>query len=255
MAFIRFVGGDHLKTVIEGIGFDNVTMDEAVKACLSMVKKGGYVVTANPEIVWLCRKDKPLKKIINNADLVVADGIGIIYASKILGKPLKERIPGIDLAETVMAKLAESHGSVFLLGAKPGVAELAAENLTGRYPGLRISGTADGYFKDTAPIIQKILDTGPELLAVGLGAPKQEIWMAENREKLKPCLMMGLGGSLDGYAGIAKRAPSRWQKLNLEWLYRLIKQPSRIKRMIKLPAFILTVMIRRLMGRNACEID
>jgi N-acetylglucosaminyldiphosphoundecaprenol N-acetyl-beta-D-mannosaminyltransferase len=236
--------------VIEGIGFDNLTMEEAVSACLSLVEKGGYVVTINPEIVWLCRKDGRLREIINHADLVVADGIGIIYASRILGTPLKERIPGIDLAETVITKLAATGKSVFLFGAKPGVAEQAAKNLTLRYPGLSISGTADGFFQDSGPVVRKIQDAAPGFLAVCLGAPKQEIWMAENLSKLPPCLMMGLGGALDGFAGIVKRAPERWRKLGLEWLYRLIRQPSRIKRMVKLPAFILTVMIHRLRGRD-----
>ncbi len=235
-----------MRISILGVGFDNITMDQAISACLDLMKKGGYVATPNPEIVWLCRKDQQALSCINSADLVVADGIGIIYAGRILKKPFQSRIPGMDLATNLISKLAETGGSVFLFGAKPGVAEKAAENLIARHPGLTVAGTADGYFQDPKPIIQKICDTKPDFLLVCLGAPKQEIFMHTHQGDLPPCLMMGLGGVLDGYAGNAKRAPKSWRKLGLEWLYRLILQPSRIKRMIKLPAFLVLIVMQRL---------
>jgi N-acetylglucosaminyldiphosphoundecaprenol N-acetyl-beta-D-mannosaminyltransferase len=147
-----------------------------------------------------------------------------------------------------MEKLARSSGSVYLFGAKPGVAEAAAKTLIQAYPGLRICGTHDGYFSDDGPILTDIRESRPDLVLVCLGAPKQELWMAENVSKLNVRLMAGLGGSLDVFAGNVKRAPKAWQRLGLEWLYRLIKEPRRIKRMIKLPLFVLAVIMKRIRG-------
>ena len=144
--------------------------------------------------------------------------------------------------------MAGAGKSVFLFGSKPGVAEAAADNLTAAYPGLVISGTCNGYFTDDGPIIEKINAASPDLLLVCLGAPKQELWMSENASRLNVRLMAGLGGSLDVFAGNVKRAPAAWQRLGLEWLYRLIKEPRRIKRMIKLPLFVLAVIIKRIRG-------
>ena len=234
-----------------GVGFDNITADEAVSAAYGAVcgdAPAGYAVTPNPEIVWLCRDDEALCRAVNGAFLVLPDGIGVIYGAKILGTPLKERIPGIDFITALLAKMAGAGKSVFLFGSKPGVAEAAADNLTAAYPGLVISGTCNGYFTDDGPIIEKINAASPDLLLVCLGAPKQELWMSENASRLNVRLMAGLGGSLDVFAGNVKRAPAAWQRLGLEWLYRLIKEPRRIKRMIKLPLFVLAVIIKRIRG-------
>ena len=234
-----------------GVGFDNMTADEAVSAAYGVVcgeGPAGYIVTPNPEIVWLCRGDDGLRGAINDAFLVLPDGIGVIYGAKILGTPLKARIPGIDFITALLARMAENGKSVFLFGSKPGVAEAAAENLKAAHPGIVISGTCDGYFTDDGPIIEKINSASPDLLLVCLGAPKQELWMAENVSKLDVRLMAGLGGSLDVFAGNVKRAPEAWQRLGLEWLYRLIKEPRRIKRMIKLPLFVLAVIMKRIRG-------
>ena len=236
-----------------GVGFDNLTADEAVAAAYGALcgsSPAGYVVTPNPEIVWLCRDDAGLKDIMREAFLVLPDGIGIIYGARILGTPLKARVPGIDFISALLSRMAEDKKSVFLFGAKPGVAEAAAENLLKAHPGLVISGTHDGYFTDDKPIIEEINAASPDLLLVCLGAPKQERWMSENAQKLNVRLMAGLGGSLDVFAGIVARAPDGWRKLGLEWLYRLIKEPRRIKRMIKLPLFILAVIMQRIRGKR-----
>lgn len=232
-----------------GVGFDNLTMSQAADRAFEIMEKGGYIVTPNPEIVLMSRKDKEFRDILNNADMVIPDGIGIIYGAKILGSSLN-RVTGIDLASEIMGRLAEKGGRVFLLGAKPGVAEKAAENLISTYTGLAIAGVSDGYFKDSGPVLIKITESRPDLLVVCLGAPKQEKWMYSNRDKLPPCLMMGLGGALDIYAGNIKRAPERWRKLGFEWLYRLIKQPSRVFRMLRLPVFLLLVLFEKLRGKN-----
>ena len=230
--------------------FDNLTMDEALdRACGLMEKRcGAYVVTPNPEIVLLCRENAEMARAVEDAPLVIADGIGVIYGAKILGTPLKEKLPGIDFSSGLMRRMAEKGQSVFLFGAKPGVAETAAENIRLRFAGIKIAGTNDGYFTDDGPIVEKINSASPDLLLVCLGAPKQELWMREHSGNIRAGLMIGAGGSMDVFAGTVRRAPEAWQKAGLEWLYRLIKEPRRIGRMMKLPKFLLLVMARRARG-------
>lgn len=236
-----------------GVGFDNITMDEAVNRALELInkRKAAYVVTPNPEIVMLCRENSELKRAVTGADMVLPDGIGIIKGAEILKTPLADRVPGIDFAQELFGQLAERGGSLFLFGAKPGVAELAAEKLRSSYPGLDICGTNDGYFTDDAPIIEKINASRPDFLLVCLGSPKQELWMEKNRGSLDVGLMAGLGGSLDVLSGTVERAPESWRKLGLEWLYRLMKEPSRIGRMMNLPKFLIAVIKERLGGKRA----
>jgi len=227
-----------------GVGFDNLTMDEAIGAGLRMIEEGGahYVVTPNPEIVEICRESADAKVAINGADLVLADGIGIIYGAKILKTPLKGRVPGIEYAQTLMKHMAKKGLKLFLLGAKPGVAEQAADKLCERYEGLQIVGTHDGYFKEDEGVISAIRESGADVVFVCLGAPKQEFWMAKNGEATGAKLLLGLGGCLDVFSGNVKRAPAIFCKLGLEWFYRLITNPSRIGRMMKLPLFLVHVM-------------
>lgn len=237
-----------MRTDVLSVGFDNLTMEEALAKAEAYLddRQAAYVVTPNPEIVWECRKDSELKEIISKAALVLPDGIGIIYGAKILKRPLKGKLPGFDFAEKLMERMAKSGKSVFLFGAKPGIADVAAQNLKAKYPGLVIAGTANGYFKEDGPVIDAINTANPDFLIVGLGSPKQERWMSSRREMLRVGLMAGLGGSLDGYAGSFQRAPLGWQKANLEWLYRLLKEPKRIKRQIRLPLFLFAVIGQRI---------
>ena len=223
-----------------GVGFDNLTREETVNACMKLIEKhaSSYMVTPNPEIVMASWDNEALKTAAENADLVISDGIGVVKAAKILGTPLKERLPGIEICEAVIERLSDIGGSVFLLGAKPGVAEKAAENLKKKYPGLVVCGTQDGYFKDSEPIIEAINAAKPDFLMVCLGAPKQELWMYDNASRLDVGLMGGLGGSLDVFAGVTDRAPKIWQRLGLEWLHRCTKQPWRFKRIARLPLFM-----------------
>lgn len=236
---------------ILGVGFDSLTMDAAVSRGMALMaeKKAAYVVTPNPEIVMLAREDPALLNAVRDAALVLPDGIGVVKGARILGTPLKEKIPGIDFATNLMAKMSESGQKLFLLGAKPGVAELAAAALQERFPGLVICGTNDGYFQDDAPVIEKINAVQPDLLLVCLGAPKQELWMQTNASRLSVGLMAGLGGSLDVFSGVTERAPEIWQKLGLEWLHRLLKEPSRAKRMSNLPKFVFAVLGKRISGK------
>lgn len=235
------------KTNVLNVNFHNITMDEAVTAAFQSIEErsGKYVVTPNPEMVMEAQANEALARALQDAFLVLPDGIGIIYGARILGTPMQEKIPGIDFAVNLIEKLSAVNGSIYLFGAKPGVAEIAAVNLKNKFPNIIVAGTADGYFEDDQSIIEDINRTKPDLLLVCLGVPKQEIWMRENADKLDVGLMAGLGGSLDVFAGVVQRAPAAWQKLGLEWLYRLIKQPSRFKRMMRLPVFLMCVIKKR----------
>lgn len=226
-----------------GVGFDNMTMEQAVAEGVRLLNTPGahYAVTPNPEIVEVCRGDEAAREAVNGADLVLADGIGVIYGAKMLGTPLKGRVTGIGFAQGLMERMAESGKRLFLLGAKPGVAEKAAENLQCQYPGLVIAGTHDGYFREDQPVIEAIRSSGADAAFVCLGAPKQEKWMRENGEATGAHLLVGLGGCLDVFSGEVRRAPEIFQKLGLEWLHRLAKNPSRIGRMMKLPLFLVHV--------------
>ncbi len=224
-----------------GVSFDDLTMDEAVEIALGFMqeRRACYACTPNPEIVMAAKGDAALRAALSGAELVLADGVGITKAAAMLGTPLKSRVPGIDFASNVISRLAERGGSVYLLGAKPLVAEAAAEKLTQTYPGIVIAGTNDGYFTDDVPVIEKINAASPDFLMVCLGSPKQELWMSANAGRLSCGLMAGLGGSLDVLAGNVQRAPETWRRLGLEWLYRVIKEPKRLGRVMKLPAFVL----------------
>ena len=226
-----------------GVGFDNLTLEEAVEAGMDLVRAPGahYVVTPNPEIVEVCREDPAVMDIVNRADLVLADGIGVIKGAAMLGTPLKGKVPGIEFAAGLLGKLAKEGRSVYLLGAKPGVAELAGKRLSGQYPGLKIAGTHDGYFQEDAPVVEDIRASGADVVLVCLGAPKQEKWMAKNGADTGAHLLCGLGGSLDVFAGVVERAPKFWCDHGLEWLYRLLKEPRRAGRMMKLPLFLVHV--------------
>ena len=246
-----------MKCQVLGVNFDNITMGEAVCRAKSMLSgnRAYYIVTPNTEIVWRCRSDAVLEQAIREADMVLPDGIGVIYAAQILGTPLRERVPGIDFISEVFSQIAHTDTKVYLLGAKPGIAEQAAQNLRAQYPGLSICGTSDGYFTDDTAVIDKINASGADILLVCLGFPKQECWMHANAPRLHVKFMAGLGGSLDVFAGVVRRAPKRWQKLGLDWLYRLLENPARIKRMLVLPAFMLAAIKTRLVGgRNKKEL-
>ncbi len=237
------------KKLIAGIRYDNVTLREAVDGALAFItspKSGHMVVTPNAEIAQRAMEEPALMQVIREADMVLPDGVGVVLASKILGSPLKQKVAGIDFAAALMAELAQKGDGLFLLGGKPGVGEAAAAKLAESLPGLRICGIQDGYFKDDGPVVEAINKSGAEVLFVCLGAPKQEFWMQKNRDRLHVSLMAGLGGSLDGFAGTVRRAPDIWIRLNLEWLYRILKEPKRIGRAMKLPKYVLSVLLIRL---------
>ncbi len=230
-----------------GVGVDVCSMEQAAEKLADAMDKDvvATVYTPNSEIILYAYKNPSYLAVLNRGDLITPDGIGVVYASKILKNPLPERVSGFDLANALLKKIAGTNKRVYLFGGKPGVAEKAAENICKLYPGTEICGTADGYFDEEKEkkIIEDIQAKKPDLLFVCLGFPKQEIWIDKHKDALGAKVCMGLGGSLDVFAGTVKRAPKTFQKLGLEWLYRLLKQPSRAIRMLALPKFGFTVLL------------
>lgn len=234
---------------ILGVKVDKVTFDEALDIAEGFVKEEGVstIFTPNAEIVMCAQRDAELMEILNNADMCTADGIGVVYGSKILKDPLPQRVAGFDLVCALLERLAKTGDGVFLFGAKPGVAESAKAKMEEKYPGISIVGCRNGYFKpeDEGEIVQQINESGAKLLLVCLGAPKQEKWITAHKSELKVNLCMGVGGTLDVFAGVAKRAPEIFIKLNLEWAYRILSNPSRIGRFAALPKFMIKVLKSR----------
>ncbi|MCL2236055.1 MAG: WecB/TagA/CpsF family glycosyltransferase [Defluviitaleaceae bacterium] len=238
-----------MRTQILGVGFDGLTISEAKSAFLGLLKtdEPSLVVTPNPEMVMLARKDTKFKDLLNSADLVVPDGIGIVHASKLTKKPLKQRVAGFDLLLEVFAAKEAKEVKWYFLGGKPGVAEKAKKQMEQRF-GLQVAGCENGYFKDDDAVIARIAASGADIVLVGLGFPRQEIWAATNKHKLGAKILMGVGGSFDVMSGELKRAPKFFQKIGLEWLYRLLRQPKRIWRQRVLLKFAIVVIFRKMRG-------
>ena len=236
-----------MKIDIMGVLFDNVTMTQALDEAERLLaeEKTFYCVTPNSEIVYEAMHDEELKALLNGAALVLPDGAGVVLASKLLKTPLREKVAGVDFADGLMGRMEKSGLRLFLLGSKPGVAELAAEKMLEKHPKLQISGMADGYFKQDAEAVEKVNAAGADVLFVCLGAPKQERFMRDHVDELNVRMMIGLGGSLDAFAGTMKRAPKWMIRMNLEWFYRLLKEPKRLGRMMRLPKFLFAVLRKK----------
>ena len=230
---------------ILGVSVDCVNQKEAMQLIAQFIATGEphQVVTANPEIIFNARKNEKLRNMIQNADLVTADGAGVVWASRQLGHPLEERVTGIDLVNCICEQAAKDGWSIYILGSAPGVAATAAVNIRSKFPGCNIVGTHHGYFKanEEKQIIAELEQLKPDVLFVALGAPKQEYWIADHVPQLGIPVAMGIGGSMDVLSGNVKRAPKWMQKMNVEWLYRLLIQPTRFKRMLVLPKFMAAV--------------
>ena len=242
------------KLSIMGVRIDNLSMNEVLKIAEEKIEKDEqYIIyTPNTEFIMMCQKDKEFLNLMNESDINIPDGIGLIYAGKIKKHPLKEKVGGYDLSVNLL-KMANDKGlKLYVVGGKPGVAEAAMENVREKYPGIKIVGAQHGYFKGThlgkkgheeeLAVIEDINKHQPHILFVGFGAKKQELWIEYNKDLINANVIIGNGGTLDGLAGIVKRAPDIFIKLGLEWLYRLMKEPKRIKRQIVLPVFMLKVI-------------
>lgn len=237
------------KVNILGVMVHKVNVEQAsdrIIEYISASEGAKSVFTPNSEIIMAAYRDPEFCNLLNSSDLLTADGIGVVYASKIVKNPIAERAAGYDIACRTLEKLAKLGGSLYLFGSKPGVAELAAANIESRYSGVKVVGMSDGYFDEVKEkaIIEDIKRTKPDLLFVCLGAPKQERWISAHKAELGAKVCMGIGGSLDVFAGTVKRAPEFYTKHGIEWLYRLMKQPSRFVRMLDLPRFGLKVLAK-----------
>ncbi len=233
-------------TQILDVPFDALTMDEAVEKAKVFLGDGKqhYICTPNPEIVMEAQQDARLMEILRKADMVVPDGIGVVWASRYSEIVLKERVAGYDLTQRLFAEIADTPHTVYFFGGAPGVAAAAGRRMKKQYANLKIVGGHNGYFdeEEEKKILADIKKCAPSILLVGLGAPKQEKWIYDHLAETEAKIAIGVGGSFDVMAGNVKRAPKVFRKLGLEWFFRLITQPTRWKRMMRLPKFALTVL-------------
>jgi len=240
---------DNKSIKILGVRIDKLNVEEAYNKFLSLFKQDSFsaIYTPNPEIIMVAQEDHELKDALLDADLVIPDGIGVIYASRIHNLGLEERIPGIEFMERILKFCNNTNGSIFILGGKPGVAKKACDKIQEKFPNIVMTGCHDGYFsdEDELKVVDKINEVKPDILFVALGAPRQEKWIYSHRKILNTKIAMGVGGSIDVWAGHAKRAPKLFIKLNLEWFYRLLREPHRIGRMMSLPKFLIRVLLSR----------
>lgn len=232
---------------ILGVPVHPLTMNESVAVLEEKLQKKeqAFVVTANAEIIMMCQQDKEYNNIVSEqADLVLPDGAGAVWAGRYLGNDVPERVAGFDLYNQLLKLSADKGYKAYFFGGAPGVAEAAKNKAEELYPGVQIVGCRNGYFTEAEEenIIKEINDAAPDMLFVALGAPKQEKWLVKYRNQLKPRILMGIGGSFDVLAGKMERAPKWMQEASLEWAFRLYKQPSRFMRMLALPKFVLKVI-------------
>ncbi len=232
---------------IFGVRVDKVTLEEATELVEEFLQRDELktIYTPNTEIVMKAKEDESLKRLINKGSLVIPDGIGLIHATRIKKKPLPERVTGFDLSMNMIELANEKRLSLFLLGGKPGVSDEAAKNIVKKYPNVKIAGCHHGYFKEEKEVLWEINKSSPDIIFVGLGFPKQEEWIDSYKDKLKCKVAIGNGGTIDILAGKVKRAPDIYQKLGLEWFYRLIREPARIKRQLIIPKFMLQVIFSK----------
>ena len=233
---------------ILGCRLDPIDADAATGAIFGFVreKTGAQVVTLGTEMVVYAQNDRRFRDVVNACALSLCDTVGLLTVARKRGATLTQRVTGVELIEHLCARAAAEtsmgtgDASVYLFGAAEGVAAEAAAALQARYPGLRVAGTRSGFFTsdESASIVETIRASGADLLFVGLGSPRQEFWLAEHLKATGAGAGIGVGGSFDVIAGRVERAPEAWRKLNLEWLYRLVKEPKRWRRQLALPQFV-----------------
>ncbi len=234
---------------IHGVKIHNVTMQDAVDIIRKWVEGDTLhaVYTPNSEIIMQAQRNPELKSILNDAGLLIPDGAGVVLASKILKTPLKEKVSGVDLAKNLFKAFSGKSTGFFILGGEPGVADMAAVNIIAEFGRVNIKGYAHGYFKpeEEAALIEQINRVKPDILLVGLGAPKQELWIHRNMYRLSCKVCIGIGGGIDIFAGKVSLTPEFIRKAGFEWLHRLIREPRRYKRMMDLPRFMILTFKKR----------
>jgi N-acetylglucosaminyldiphosphoundecaprenol N-acetyl-beta-D-mannosaminyltransferase len=221
-------------------------MDEAMAILEGFIASGHphFIITADASGIVQAQSDPEYRALYDRADLVTGDSAGVLWAAKRFGSPLKGRVSGVDLVDRLCAASPGKGYRIYFLGAAPGVADLAAERMRTKYPGCQIVGTRDGYFPatDDSAIADEIVKTNPDVLFVAMGIPRQEKFILATQSRIKARVAMGVGGSFDVFSGKVKRAPLAFQKLHLEWLWRLIQNPSKIAKVKLLPQFVLMVL-------------
>lgn len=224
---------------ILGTEFDNFTEKQFHELVATDLKNHAnkFIVTPNPEIVLSARNDTRFSNIVNNADYVIPDGIGIIKGANMLGTPMHERITGFDTLMFLINQANDKKLKLYLLGAKPEVINASAERIKKEFSNVDLVGYHDGYFKDEEKIAEEISEKQPNIVLVALGSPKQEFFINKYRDQCD-AIWIGVGGSFDVFSGTKKRAPKIVQKLSLEWFYRLVKEPTRIGRMLAIPKYL-----------------
>lgn len=236
-----------------GARVDGLTLEQfAERISLFIEKKEScFVITLNPELLYSAQSDRGLLAMINRAGLVTADGVGIVWACRVAGTPVPERVTGIDLMMRLLERASVEGWRVFFLGSRPGVADMAAERAEQLLPGLKVVGTHHGYFsdRDSDEVVGRIEAASPDLLFVALGSPRQERWIDRHLERLGGAAAMGVGGSLDVLSGNVRRAPEWFCERNLEWLGRLLNDPGRWRRMLVLPKFAIMVWFKYKLGK------
>ncbi|MEK5039910.1 WecB/TagA/CpsF family glycosyltransferase [Sporosarcina sp. FSL K6-3457] len=232
-----------MKEQILGVQVNTENYDQLIPKVFQNIEenKKSLVVAINPEKLMKAKEDPELKALLNRAEFQIPDGIGVIIASKLQKGNIRSRVTGVDMMDRIVREAARTGHAIFLYGAKPGVADKAAQQLQQTYPDLIVAGTQDGYEPDNDKVIDVINEAKPAILFVAMGSPKQEQWIEQNRDQLYPILYQGVGGSFDVLAGNVKRAPAIFQRFGAEWLYRLLKEPSRLKRQMNLPKFLFEV--------------
>lgn len=231
-----------------GVSVSPYTYEEIIADLKKRIAAGeqSTVIAVNPEKVITAGRDPLVKELINESTYQIADGIGMIIASKLKKGQLKERVTGVDMMGRLLQFAADEGHGVFFYGAKEEVVRTAKEKLEAKIPNLRVAGYANGYVQDQEALVQAIRESGATLLFVALGSPRQELWIKENMPKLPNVkVFQGVGGSFDVYSGKVKRAPAFYRKFGLEWLYRLMKEPKRLKRQMALPKFLLKILIQK----------
>lgn len=234
---------------ILGVDFVNKTKKEFTAEILSRIndQQKTFAVTANPEIVMYARKHSNYMTILKKAHMVIPDGIGIVKGAQLLGTPLKERVPGYELLLEILEEANKKNLKVYFLGAKQLVVKKAVDKVANLYPHIDIVGYHDGYFGiEDKKVLNEVKQQKPDIVFVALGYPKQEKWISQYLKTAEKGFLMGVGGSFDVLSGTTQRAPEFYLKHNLEWFYRLYKQPTRSKRMLALPKFIMAVFLQKI---------
>jgi N-acetylglucosaminyldiphosphoundecaprenol N-acetyl-beta-D-mannosaminyltransferase len=234
---------------ILGVRVDDVTQQEALDFMMGWVQAGTLhqVATVNVEFIMEARRNPPFRRVLAETSLCVPDGVGVLWAARRSGRALRERVPGVDLVDRISQQAAAAGWRLFFLGAEPGVAEKASRILEERYPDLQVAGCFAGspHPSEDDELVERVRAAHPDVLLVAYGAPKQDLWIARNQRRIGVPVALGVGGSFDFIAGKTRRAPAWVQRLGLEWFYRLLQEPWRLRRQLVIPRFMWLVLTGR----------